>query len=171
VEPSGDCCDSWHRWDEDVRLVADLGLGAYRFSIEWSRIEPEEGSGHPPRSPLPPPVRGAARRRRRPVVTFHHFTTPRGCRRRRLDDPRPRPLRVLLPPRAGELGDVVRRACTINEPNIVSAYGHLAGMFPPGLRDVQLRRSANGVFVDAHRKAVDAIRAAAPGCPSASPSR
>ncbi|HVM68141.1 MAG TPA: family 1 glycosylhydrolase, partial [Acidimicrobiales bacterium] len=40
---SGDGCDSWHRWQEDVDLVADLGLNAYRFSLEWSRIEPAEG--------------------------------------------------------------------------------------------------------------------------------
>ena len=56
-----------------------------------------------------------------------------------------------------------RRACTINEPNIVSTMGHLAGVFPPGLRDAELRRRVNGVFVDAHRKAVDAIRAAGAG--------
>ena len=43
LEPSGDACDSFHRWREDVALVADMGLGAYRFSLEWSRIEPAEG--------------------------------------------------------------------------------------------------------------------------------
>ena len=43
AEPSGDACDSWNRWPDDVALVSSLGLGSYRFSIEWSRIEPEEG--------------------------------------------------------------------------------------------------------------------------------
>ncbi len=43
AEPSGDACDSYHRYGEDVALVADLGLDVYRFSLEWSRIEPEEG--------------------------------------------------------------------------------------------------------------------------------
>jgi beta-glucosidase len=43
VEPSGDACDSLHRWREDLQLVADMGLSAYRFSLEWSRIEPAEG--------------------------------------------------------------------------------------------------------------------------------
>ena len=42
-EPSGDACDHWHRWPEDVRLLAELGFNAYRFSLEWSRIEPEDG--------------------------------------------------------------------------------------------------------------------------------
>jgi beta-glucosidase len=43
--------------------------------------------------------------------------------------------------------------------------GHLAGVFPPGQRDVQLRRTVNGVLVDAHRNAVEAIRRGAPGVP------
>ena len=40
---SGDACDSCNRYPEDIALVAGLGLAAYRFSLEWSRIEPEEG--------------------------------------------------------------------------------------------------------------------------------
>jgi beta-glucosidase len=63
------------------------------------------------------------------------------------------------------LGDVVRRVCTINEPNIVATMGWLLGVFPPGRPDRDLRLRVNDVFVDAHRKAVDAVRAAAPGVP------
>ena len=43
TEPSGGACDSWHRYEEDLDLVQTLGLNAYRFSIEWARIEPERG--------------------------------------------------------------------------------------------------------------------------------
>ena len=43
VEPSGDCCDHYHRYPDDIALLAALGFDNYRFSIEWSRIEPEEG--------------------------------------------------------------------------------------------------------------------------------
>ena len=42
-EPSGDACDSFERWPEDLALLASLGFGAYRFSLEWSRVEPSEG--------------------------------------------------------------------------------------------------------------------------------
>ena len=42
-EPSGDACDHYHRYPEDIALLAGLGFNAYRFSIEWARIEPEEG--------------------------------------------------------------------------------------------------------------------------------
>ena len=75
---SGDCCDSFHRYPDDIALVRDLGFGAYRFSIEWSRIEPEDGEfsiaalDYYRRMLAACHEHGVA-----PVVTFHHFTTPR----------------------------------------------------------------------------------------------
>ena len=42
-EPSCDACDSYNRFEEDIRLLAASGLRMYRFSIEWARIEPEDG--------------------------------------------------------------------------------------------------------------------------------
>ena len=49
-EPSGDTCDHYHRYPEDIATLAELGLNAYRFSLEWSRIEPEPGFYSGPRS-------------------------------------------------------------------------------------------------------------------------
>ena len=43
AEPSGAACDHYNRYEEDIKLLAEAGLNAYRFSIEWARIEPEEG--------------------------------------------------------------------------------------------------------------------------------
>ena len=43
LEPSLDAIDHYHRYEEDIRLLAGAGLNTYRFSIEWARIEPEEG--------------------------------------------------------------------------------------------------------------------------------
>mgnify|MGYP000872481814 CR=1 FL=1 len=77
-EPSGDACDSWHRWETDADIVASLGLDSYRFSIEWSRIEPEPGLwsiaalDHYARQ-----CDGLRARGIDPVVTFHHFSSPR----------------------------------------------------------------------------------------------
>ena len=42
-EPSGRACDGYRLWREDLDLVAGLGLSAYRFSVEWARVEPAEG--------------------------------------------------------------------------------------------------------------------------------
>ena len=43
AEPSGDACDQYHRYPEDIALLASLGFNSYRLSVEWARIEPEEG--------------------------------------------------------------------------------------------------------------------------------
>ena len=47
TEPSGIACDHYQRYEEDIKLLADAGLNAYRFSIEWARVEPEEGKFDP----------------------------------------------------------------------------------------------------------------------------
>ena len=168
VEPSGDCCDSWNRWSEDVELVASLGLGTYRFSIEWSRIEPEEGEWSAAAIAHYRAVCEALLARGiSPTVTFHHFTTPRwvvaagGWEAPSTADRFAR----FCSRAAGELGDVIGRACTLNEPNVVATMGWLVGIFPPGERNRDKRRTVTATFVDAHRAAVDAIRSAAPGVP------
>lgn len=74
---SGDAADSYHRWREDMDIVRDVGLDAYRFSLEWSRIEPAPGQfsraaiAHYQRM-----IDGALERGIVPVVTLHHFTDP-----------------------------------------------------------------------------------------------
>ena len=78
ADVSGDACDSFNRYADDIALVAELGLSAYRFSLEWSRIEPEEGEFS--RVALDHYRRMAATCHEHgilPVVTFHHFTHPR----------------------------------------------------------------------------------------------
>ncbi|PWS46793.1 beta-glucosidase, partial [Streptomyces sp. FT05W] len=76
-EPSLDACDSYHRWPEDMDLLASLGFTDYRFSVEWARIEPLEG--HFSRAEIAHyrrMVEGAIARGLRPMVTLHHFTVP-----------------------------------------------------------------------------------------------
>ncbi len=168
LEPSGDACDSWHRWPEDVRLCADLGFDNYRFSIEWSRIEPEEGEWSTASIDHYRRVCDALLEAGvDPVVTFHHFTTPRWLAAQGgWTVPSTADRFASFCERAAKgLASCMRRACTINEPNIVSTMGHRFGVFPPGKADSALRRQVNGIFADAHRKAVDAIRSAAPGVP------
>jgi beta-glucosidase len=167
-ESSGDACDSWHRWPDDVALLAELGFTDYRFSIEWSRIEPADGEWST--AALDHYVRQCEALLEAgidPVVTFHHFTTPLWLADQggwTAPDTADR-FAAFCEHAAGRLGGVMRRACTINEPNIVATIGYLLGAFPPGASDRDQRRQANEVFVAAHRGAVEAIRAAAPGVP------
>ena len=162
VEPSGDACDSWHRWPEDLDLVASLGLGAYRFSIEWSRVEPEEGEWS--RAALDhyrAVCAGCRERGLLPVVTFHHFTTPRWLAERGGWEAADAPERLgrLCERAVAAFGDLIGYGCTINEPNIVALMGYGYGIFPPGVRDWDRRRAVNDAFCRGHRLAVEALRA------------
>jgi len=77
-EPSGDACDFYHRYADDVAMLARSGLSCFRFGIEWARIEPAEGEfsraelAHYRRLLDACREHGVA-----PIVTFHHFTVPR----------------------------------------------------------------------------------------------
>jgi len=96
-----------------------------------------------------------------PIVTFHHFTTPRwvaACGG--WTEPETADLFARYVERVtAHLGDVIGRACTFNEPNVVATFGHQWGIFPPGQRDPGLRRRANDVFIAAHRRAVEIVQA------------
>lgn len=162
VEVSGDACDSLHRWSEDVDLVAELGLGAYRFSLEWSRIEPYEGEWSVAALDRYRRICGACRDRGiEPVVTFHHFTTPRWLSGRGGWEAPEAPERFARFVARGteHLGDLIGRACTINEPNVVGAMGYTLGVFPPGVKgDLGRHRKVNEALLGAHRRAVEALR-------------
>ena len=162
TEPSGDACDSWHRWPDDLELLASLGFGGYRFSIEWSRIEQEQDEWslaaleHYRRQCAAAWELGLV-----PLVTFHHFTTPTWLTRRGGWESPDAPERFarFCEHAVGHLGDLVGWGCTINEPNIVAYMGYLVGVFPPGVRDVERRRAVNAALCRGHRLAADALRA------------
>jgi beta-glucosidase len=159
--PSGDACDSFNRYPEDIDLVAGLGLGAYRFSLEWSRIEPEDGEfsrvalDHYRRMAAACHERGIA-----PVVTFHHFTHPRWLAAEGTWEAAHAPDRFarFCARVTDHLGDLLGLVCTLNEPNVVATMGWRHGIFPPGVRDRSRRAAVNDALVAAHRKATDAIR-------------
>lgn len=121
VEPSGDACDHYHRYEADIALIAELGLTVYRFSIEWARIEPEEGEfslaalDHYRRMLETCRAHGLT-----PIVTYHHFTSPRWFAARggwEVMENAARFARYCA--RATErLGDLIGAACTLNEPNL-----------------------------------------------------
>ena len=121
TEPSGIACDHYNRYEEDIRLLAEAGLNAYRFSIEWARIEPEEG--HFDENEIEhyrKVIRCCRENSVEPLVTLMHFTSP-----------------VWLIQKGGweaettveyfrryaayvteKLGDEIKYICTINEANM-----------------------------------------------------
>ena len=137
VEPSGDCTDSYHRYADDIALVRDHGFGAYRFSIEWSRIEPEDGEFSIAALDYYRRVLAECHEQGvQPVVTFHHFSNPRwlaalgGWESPEIVDRFTRYCERTV----AHLGDLISIGCTINEPNILALMGYVVGVFPPGPR-------------------------------------
>jgi beta-glucosidase len=131
VEPSGDACDSYHRYREDIALLAELGFNTYRFSLEWSRIEPEDGFVS--RAEIDHYRRMVATCHEfglTPMVTLHHFTVPRwmaalgGWDNPQAPDLFARFTETALP----ILAEGVEWVCTINEPNMIA---YTPGVNPP----------------------------------------
>ena len=121
TEPSGDAIDHYHRFADDIALLAGLGLNTYRLSLEWSRIEPAEGEfstaalEHYRRVLATCHEHGLT-----PVVTYHHFTSPRWLLARGgwEDEGTPARFARYCERATRHLGDLVGMACTLNEPNL-----------------------------------------------------
>jgi beta-glucosidase len=162
AEPSGDACDFLHRYPEDLALLASMGHNTFRFSVEWARIEPEEGEfSHAAIEHYRRVIEACRVAGMTPMMTLHHFTSPRWfAERGGWERAEHVPLfgryceRVMR-----ELGGSVPYVCTINEPNIVATMGYLVGVFPPGRRDREARLRVNENLIAAHALSVEAVKA------------
>lgn len=136
---SKDCCglacDWWRNAEQDFDLAQSLGVNALRLSVEWSRIEPEEGRWDEAalgryRSML----KALLHRGIRPFVTLHHFTNPLwfeakgGFANKESIALFQRFTRRVI----SALGDLCRDWITFNEPNVYTYLGYFLGEFPPG---------------------------------------
>ena len=161
-EPSGDACDFYHRYREDVSMLAGFGLNAFRFGIEWARIEPAEGEFSQAALDHYRRVLQACRESGvMPIVTFHHFTLPRwlqeagGFALERF----PSLFARYCDRVAAALGDLIGVACTINEPQGLGSSGYLLGINPPGHTDDRegAQKTVDNLL-EAHRTGAAAIR-------------
>ncbi|MEW6547498.1 MAG: family 1 glycosylhydrolase [Bacillota bacterium] len=134
---SGRACDQFHLYPRDFAQLGELGFTAHRFSLEWSRIEPEEGRFSQEAVDHYRRVVDACRESgMEPFVTLHHFTNPLwlsrrgGWLNRRVVDWFARYTEVAV--RA--VGDRVTWWLTLNEPLVFATMGYLTGIWPPGHR-------------------------------------
>lgn len=131
---SGAATDHLHRYQEDIRHAADLGLNSYRFSIEWSRIEPEEGrwdsSALEWYAEL---ISECERHRLLPMLTLHHFTSPRWFAAQGGFSWKGAPSRFasFVKYIAHQLGSRIPFWCTFNEPMVLVAGTYLGKFMPP----------------------------------------
>ncbi len=160
-QKAGDACDHWNRYEEDIQLIKDLGVGAYRFSIEWSKLEPNRGEFD----------KNAFRHYHEkigtllsegiePVVTLHHFTHPQWFqdlgafeKEENLD------LFIRFCERAfTEYQDKVKMWCTINEPGVFATMGYYLGDFPPGEKNLELTAAVMRNLLLAHGKIYESLK-------------
>lgn len=134
---SGKLGDHFHRYREDFDLLDEMNMNAYRFSIEWSRIEPEEGKWNAAAiNHYKQYVRELKRREIEPIVTLVHFTLPiwfcdmGGFEKRRNVDYFLRYAEKII----DELGPYVRYVISFNEPEAYALVSYLAGLWPPNDR-------------------------------------
>lgn len=155
--------DHYRLWESDLDLVADLGLGAYRFSVAWPRIQPT-GSGDVNQPGLDfyrRLVDGLLARGIHPAITLYHWDLPQA-----LQDAGGWAVRETAD-RFGEyaaimfdaLRDVDATWLTINEPKTTAYVGHRWGVHAPGITDVDQAAAAIHHQLLGHGKAVEAFRA------------
>ncbi len=160
-------CDHYRRWRGDVALMADLGFNAYRFSIAWPRVLPQGTGAVNPKGLdfYARLVDALLARGIRPFVTLYHWDLPQA-----LEDHGGWGVRetatafgeyAAIVGRA--LGDRVKDWITLNEPFASVFLGYVLGMHAPGKRDPALAFQASHHLNLAHGRAVQALRAAAPG--------
>lgn len=152
--------DQYHRLDDDLDLMAALGLKAYRFSVAWPRIQPD-GAGRPNQAGLDyykRLVEGLHRRSITPCLTLYHWDLPQA-----LEDAGGWTIRDTSE-RFGEyaalvfdaLGDEVPMWITLNEPWVSAWQGYGTGAHAPGIADEAKALQATHHLLLAHGRALDA---------------
>lgn len=134
--PSGDACNHYQLFDQDIALLADLGLNTFRFSVEWSRVEPVEGMFSLAEIDHYRQVLTSCQRYGlNAMVTFNHFTTPRwfaalgGWENPSSEKLFARYCKTV----AQHLGSYMTFATTLNEPNLTQLLFGIPGLLPTKL--------------------------------------
>jgi beta-glucosidase len=154
-------CDQYHRYEEDVALMADLGVGAYRFSVAWPRIQPE-GRGVPNQPGLDHYrrlVEALNTRGITPLPTLYHWDLPQELEDEGGWGNRDTALRF------AEYAAIVHRSLagtvpswiTVNEPWVAAWLGYGTGIHAPGRTDDALALAASHHLLLAHGLARDAM--------------
>jgi beta-glucosidase len=137
-EPSGKACNSWELWREDIDLAVGMGLNAYRFSVEWARVEPLEGKfSEEALDHYEAIIDRCLEVGLAPVVTFNHFTSPHwfAMRGSWLDPEAPALFARYCDRLMERFGDRIAYAVTMNEPNLARLLTWLD--LPPFVRDLE----------------------------------
>jgi beta-glucosidase len=165
-ERSGKATDHWNRFREDLRLAEELGLTSYRFSIEWSRLEPEEGRWDKDALEWYRELIAECEKRSLvPMATLLHFTIPRWLADKGgfTWEHAPDKFAGFVRHVARELGSRVPLWCTLNEPNSMVVGQYLGAFMPPAQYDPGRASLCCRNLLRAHVKAYDILHAGEAG--------
>jgi beta-glucosidase len=160
-------CDHYHRWQGDIQLMRDIGVGAYRFSVAWPRVVPG-GTGQVNKRGLDfydRLVDGLLEANITPFVTLYHWDLPQvlqdrgGWANRDTADAYVAYADAVV----RRLGDRVKNWITHNEPWVAAFLGNFEGRHAPGMQDLPTALQVAHHLLLSHGLAVPVIRAAAPG--------
>jgi len=158
---SGRACRHYELFEKDIDLVEILGLNCYKFSIEWSRMEPEPGViSEETIDHYKALLRGLHERELNAFVTLHHFSVPQwfddagGWLNHEAPDRFASFARLV----ADKLGEDIDYYVTINEPVVVANASYLVGAHPPGHSSQEEFTTAALNLLYSHAKAARAIR-------------
>jgi beta-glucosidase len=159
---SGKSADHYNRYEQDFDLLKKLNMNAFRFSIEWSRVEPQEGAWNIEAvEHYKAYVAELNRRGIEPVVTLFHFTLPTwfaamgGFEKKKNTKYFVRFAEKII----RELGAGVRIVVTVNEPEVYAYESYMMGYWPPNVTSrITTRRVLNNLAY-AHNQAAAAIHA------------
>ena len=166
-DPGDVACDHFHRMEEDLDLLAALGVAAYRFSISWAWVIPD-GDGRVNQAGLDfyrRLVAGLWARGIAPYVTLYHWDLPQalqdkgGWASRGTVDAFARYACVV----AGALGEHATHWITQNEPWVSAMLGHRDGVFAPGVSDWRTATTVGHHLLVSHGLATEEIRGVVPG--------
>jgi beta-glucosidase len=159
-------CDHYHRLAEDLDLMRDLGVDAYRFSVSWPRVLPE-GTGRVNEAGVAfyeRLVDGLLERGIRPVLTLYHWDLPLALHERGgwTEPAAAEWFAAYAGLMAERLGDRVATWVTLNEPQVFAFTGYARGQHAPGMTDWPMALRASQVALAAHATGSERIRGAAP---------
>jgi beta-glucosidase len=158
---AGIACDHWNRYPDDIRLMKALSLNAYRFSVEWSKIEPRQGvfdeSVLDHYAVMAHDLLSAGVT---PMVTLQHFTTPLWFEEKGgfLAGESREIFTRFVSRVVQRLRGAVRFWCTINEPSVFAVNGYVTGEFPPGIRNMRKGIEVLVRLMQCHADAYRAIK-------------
>lgn len=163
LEKSGIACNSWNEYKKDIDCVKNLGCNAYRFSIEWSRIFPDENKTDDfALERYNNMIDYCLSVEIEPIVTLHHFTRPSwfdnkygGLHNKNFISFFKKYVRKVCK----KFGNKVNYWITFNEPMLECVHGYLRGTRPPGFKgDFGLMYNAIKNILNAHCAAYDIIK-------------